>query len=213
MEKKRKLSTKIAALLLLLTVISCCFLGSTFAKYTSSTTGTATTGVALWKITGVSENGTKQEFDFSVSKISPDHDGDTNEATLTATHYTIQNLSEVDANVTVAVGTNWEYTFIADSGKSAIGDIEYKASTPLTDEIMNQVFTVTLSCTNTGSGGTNVTSGIVLKPNDQITLELKVTWKTQGTDGDAIDTAIGMYVESITKSLTITATQASTVNS
>lgn len=81
MEKtKKSFIGKIAALLLMLTVVSCCFLGSTFAKYTSSKTGTAEVGVAEWKVIGVSANATTadQTFGLTVSKMSPNHESDPN---------------------------------------------------------------------------------------------------------------------------------------
>lgn len=53
--KKNRLM-RIAALLLVLTLATSCFVGGTFAKYTSTTEATDTARVALWKFT-IDENG------------------------------------------------------------------------------------------------------------------------------------------------------------
>ena len=50
MTKKKNLIARICGLLIVLTLISCCFLGSTFARYTSTGTGTASVAVAKWDI-------------------------------------------------------------------------------------------------------------------------------------------------------------------
>ena len=50
MKQKSRIVSKLFAALVILTLISCCFLGSTFARYTSKSTGTASVGVAKWDV-------------------------------------------------------------------------------------------------------------------------------------------------------------------
>ena len=52
MTQKRKLVSKLFVAVVVLTLVSCCFLASTFARYTSGGNGTGTVEVATWKITG-----------------------------------------------------------------------------------------------------------------------------------------------------------------
>lgn len=215
---KKNVAGKIAALVLMLTVISCCFLGSTFAKYTSSTTGTANVSVAKWQIDGVSENTQTQSFTFTMDKLSPAVNGTKNTLTTT-TAYTITNSSDVAADITIALGTDsgaWGYEFFTtedglSNAKTSLGEITYVdsngATQTLTDEIMKKVFTITLSVSDA-----TATDGVYsLAVGSSMTITVTVDWNTQTPDGDAIDTAIGMYVKSITTSLTVTATQSTQV--
>ena len=48
MTKRKNVVSKMLLLVLILTLISCCFLGSTFARYTSSGNGSGTLNVAKW---------------------------------------------------------------------------------------------------------------------------------------------------------------------
>lgn len=52
MTQKRKLVSKLFVAVVVLTLVSCCFLASTFARYTSGGSGTGTVEVATWKVTG-----------------------------------------------------------------------------------------------------------------------------------------------------------------
>ena len=47
---------KLSFILVVLTLLSCCFLGSTFARYTSGGTGTATVQVAKWDVKNTQES-------------------------------------------------------------------------------------------------------------------------------------------------------------
>ena len=56
MTKRKNVVSKMLLLVLILTLISCCFLGSTFARYTSSGNGTGTLQVAKWDVTNEKGN-------------------------------------------------------------------------------------------------------------------------------------------------------------
>lgn len=229
-KSNKKLAGKIAALVLMLTVISCCFVGSTFAKYTSSKTGTATVSAAKWEVTGVSENSTSQEFAMT-AKLSPaleaattadgdEESGSTLKNTVSAT-YTITNKSDVDATIAWSLG---DYTINAVTGATYNGEnVSYTkgtgftyGTTPttfLTDQNVKDTINVTLSAKK---GDAEFTSGSTLsakngETTESVTITVTATWTTATSDGDKIDTLIGMYVDSITQKLTVTATQASTV--
>ena len=70
MTKKRHTASRMLLALIALTLVSFCFLGSTFARYTSTGTGTATTQVAEWSITGAEDfESASAEIDFQ--QLSP----------------------------------------------------------------------------------------------------------------------------------------------
>ncbi len=226
-KSNKKLAGKIAALVLMLTVISCCFVGSTFAKYTSSKTASATVTAARWEVTGVSENTEAQEFEMT-AKLSPNHEdaaeGSSAKNTVSAT-YTITNNSDVAAKITWTLPENG-YTINAVENATYYGQNVAKTATGftstqngadvtlLTDDQVKSTITFKVSAAKGETAIAESTSEVELaaKPAsgtaESVTITVTATWTTST---DAIDTAIGMYVESITQNLTVTATQASTV--
>ena len=107
---KKNRTMRAAALLLALTLITSCFVGGTFAKYTSSTSASDTVTVAKWQvkvdnkdIAGVANpgvtfdlfntikdtGGTLDEGNVATGKIAPGTEG--------SFVLTVENLSEVDA--------------------------------------------------------------------------------------------------------------------
>lgn len=70
MTQKRKLVSKLFVAVVVLTLVSCCFLASTFARYTSGGDGTGTVEVATWAISGPGAGGINATFD----KLSPSMD-------------------------------------------------------------------------------------------------------------------------------------------
>ncbi len=217
---KKKLAGKIAALVLLLTVISCCFVGSTFAKYTSSNSGTATAQVAKWQVDGVSANTQVNAFELT-AKLSPKEDNTDN--TVSAT-YTITNNSDVAAKIEwTAAEADYAINAVADATYNG-KDVSYTSGTGfeytpdgataketfLTDAKVKDTITISVSATKGGTAvtGTNVTLAAKTATAESVIITVTATWNTQD---DATDTLIGMYVESITQQLTVTATQASEV--
>lgn len=67
MTQKRKLVSKLFVAVVVLTLVSCCFLASTFARYTSGGSGTGTVNVATWKITGEGAD----EINATFKQLSP----------------------------------------------------------------------------------------------------------------------------------------------
>ena len=101
MTKKKSIVSKLLFLMLLLTLISCCFLGNTFARYTSGGSGSATVTVAKWDITHGAES-----IAVAFDKLSPDMDEykGTPRTHSTGLKFvaTITNSGDVDANVTLS---------------------------------------------------------------------------------------------------------------
>ena len=222
MTKKKNLIARICGLLIVLTLISCCFLGSTFARYTSSGDGTASVTVAKWDI----DIGNEGEFavNWNGAKLSPNMSGYNSEApgpvsneTEVVAVATVTNNGDVNALVSVAEGafsittTTGEVTDYAQKltgeGEPAyyLADVEglfklylYKDETG-SEALTNENLTVT------ANGGTATIYG-------------KVTWTTNyqaddenlGAAQDALDTWVGENVVSISWNLSLTAVQSST---
>ena len=70
MTQKRKLVSKLFVAVVVLTLVSCCFLASTFARYTSGGSGTGTVEVATWKVTGEGAGQINAQF----KQLSPSMD-------------------------------------------------------------------------------------------------------------------------------------------
>lgn len=70
MTQKRKLVSKLFVAVVVLTLVSCCFLASTFARYTSGGSGKGTVEVATWKVTGEGAGQINAQF----KQLSPSKD-------------------------------------------------------------------------------------------------------------------------------------------
>lgn len=184
---KKRILTKILVVIAALTLLSCCFLGSTFAKYVTSSSGTGSVPVALWDIDVTDEMSTSTTFD----KLSPDVDGNSH-STNSKEIVTITNNSDVAATVsyTTSIAAVWR--------SGATEDANF---TDCSGQFQN-MFTVTVI---------NSAQDLVLEakdndPADSLTLSATVTWTTQS---DALDTWYGIWLESVTVTFNFTATQSS----
>jgi len=114
---KKNRTMRVATLLLALTLITSCFVGGTFAKYTSSATATSTATVAKWDIkvnnTDITQNdsvtinlfdtindtgNTDDETDVVDNKIAPGTSG--------SFALEVTNASEVNAVYSLSFGIN-----------------------------------------------------------------------------------------------------------
>lgn len=104
---KKNRTMKAAAVLLALTLMTSCFVGGTFAKYTSTVTGSDTARVAKWGV----------ELSASTNLFAPEYNGDSGVSVLaddgedviapgtegTAIFFTIAGAPEVDVRVTATL--------------------------------------------------------------------------------------------------------------
>ncbi len=193
--------------LVVLTLISCCFLGSTFARYTSEGTGSATVEVANWKIDvigGGTEGATEVSF---TQQLSPDYDtpfsGDTNRTNTTAKLLIaeIKNNGEVDASLTVsAAALTYEGTTLC-AGITSV-DSEEAAS----QEQFNQVFSIQLyqyvGASSTPDSAETIDGAIALGVGQTVYIYATITWTTLDqvhgeAVADAVDTWFGENLTAI----------------
>lgn len=216
MTKKKGIASKLFLVLVALTLLSCCFLGTTFARYTSGGTGKATTAVAKWDISfGETEDA---EVSISMEALSPSMAAWTSGSNRTNMSQvvkvaTLSNNGDVDADVTFAVGDTETFTLqesaqfgtgYGDNGGELTGDgaSEWQAG---------QLFSITL-CDQQGSP----VSDIKVSAKGSYDVYAIVTWTSYDSNGeavaDAIDTWVGENVTSVAFSITYTAVQASTAS-
>ncbi len=109
-KKAKKLFLRSVAALAALTVVSCGLLGSTFARYISTSEGDAVTGIAKWDVKLDNKFPDTTAIMAVENKLSPDVEGAFNgttdrvQSTGGALALTITNLGDVDANITVSLG-------------------------------------------------------------------------------------------------------------
>lgn len=220
MTKKKNIASKLVLVLFVLTLISCCLLGSTFARYVSGGTGSASVGIAKWDV-DMAEGGGSVE----IENISPSMDA-TSENREPRKHSSglqaigvITNNGEVAARVTVSAAGR-DYTMAADGAGTFGGGMYWNGSavtgTPSREQVddilvLNLYYDVAVDKKELIVAQTVID----LAARASTTLYAEVVW-TSAEDAsagintslaDEIDTWIGENVESVVASITWTAVQ------
>lgn len=213
MEKsdKKRILTRVLIVIAALTLLSCCFLGSTFARYVTEADGTAQVGVAKWDI-GVETAGSIN-VEVNSNKLSPDmaeyNSGSTRSHTSDKFLVAIvTNNSDVKATITVSADDTATCT-VMEGAEDQVGYEDKRAEAAA-------CFSIKFYKSDTNDA-TDATEGLVSETldaktdsaTDAIYIFAEVTWTSQDTsgNGDALDTWIGQYVTSVSWALTYTATQ------
>ena len=228
MTKKKNIASKLVLVLFVLTLISCCLLGSTFARYVSGGTGSASVGIAKWEI-DITGNGVgTTDFELNTQGISPDdsaYDGSTTRVNETGKILvaTIENKSDVAADVSVSSGG---MTISLASGKNYGAGINAEnwntSNVAATQWQVEQVLQIKLywddADTYTDGGECGGTQELAAATNGtgggKIYIFAEVTWTSMDATygesaADALDTWIGENVSKISTTITYTAVQGS----
>lgn len=223
MKNTKKFISTSLFVLLVLTLVSFCFVGFTFARYTSGGTGAATVNVAKWDVSDVVE-GTVVDGKTTVNfgKLSPsDAKYDASAAARTHTTapvkiLTITNNSDVDAIVTMVIGditlTTIETTkdnYNADNAKLPFSIELYatqadatNGTNPITNDIKDSTKGIKLNAKTTDTPDSKEVWAVVTWTSDNLT--------GIAANGDENDTMIGENVTGVSYTFTYTAVQAST---
>ena len=194
---------------MVLTLVSCCFLASTFARYTSGGSGTGTVNVATWKITGKG-TGDAGEINATFDKLSPSKDAYDNtprkHSTAPVLVATISNTGDVDALVTLTTGAS---TITEPAGGWGV----------YSDSEIEGLFTIALY-TSTTNGAADSVDGLtaftaainVPATSGTLYVYAVVTWSSDvggktGTDADTRDTWVGENVTGVSFTISYTAVQ------
>ncbi len=197
MTKRQNVTKTLLVAVVLLTLISACFLGSTLARYTTTGGGTAEVEVAKWSIKE-STLGTATDTTINFGKLSPAYEtANSGSNSISALVLTVTNESDVDALLTVS----------ADAAATLVG-IEEIATDKQDDA--TACFSIKLytdaSCTTELP-----TEGVTLAAKTESatasqSIWAKITWTTSS---DALDTEIGENVSAVTWKISWTAVQSS----
>lgn len=229
MKQKTRIASKLFAALVVLTLISCCFLGTTMARYTSAGTGKATVEVAKWDVnlSAIDNDNVDNTTVLTFNKLSPsdaDANGKANRQKYSKLQVaaSITNKSDVDAKVTISVGN------IQLSGASMAEGDSSTAEAPTKNQVAS-LFTIKLY-TAKSNAITDIKSSELKEIANNSTVTLKannadgalyvyavVIWTSQdvnvsdsnGWVGDQLDTWAGINLTSVSWVLSYTAVQAS----
>ena len=232
-KEKKRIVSKLFAALVVLTLISCCFLGSTFARYTSTGEGTASVQVAKWDIDitgGAAEGSTDIAFDKLSPNVNSAGDMSENHTNTTARKQIVSiiNKGDVDATVTINLGD----IALKDINNAWYSQATSSDTAPSAAEAA-AVFSITFYTQATGGSSIdfdedgNYTTTLYAtgstEGNSGITLYAEVTWTTyydnttgsaisntwKGVNADKLDTWIGEHIASVHWTLSYTAVQGS----
>ena len=206
MTKKKNMIARICGLLIVLTLISCCFLGTTFARYTSNVSGKASVTVAQWDI-DFGDASTGINLTWGEDKLSPSAQGYdtigqavTTNTTALVKVATITNEGDVDALVTIT-GANG--TALAEEAHPDRVACNAAYTDTITVDAVKGLFTITFT-DNQGSPLTSNT--FTVSADSSYDVYAIVTWTTDyskcesAEDAeavDALDTYVGQYVTSV----------------
>ena len=222
MTKKKSIFSKLFVALVALTLISCCFLGSTFARYTSSGTGKANADVANWKIT-IEGEGVGSE-DVSVGQLKPAAgayvDTPRKNQMAAVNVAAITNAGEVNAIVTFTLGNMVVYGLNADgvtASDTKVSDWGIYSESAVKDLFqVDLYYTTTAEFTDQQAIASGTSIDAALETGSSYYIWVQVTWNTDdsnsatddGRAADALDTWVGQNVGALGWDLTYTAVQA-----
>lgn len=195
--KRSSMMVRLVAVLAVTMMFTMCFVGGTFAKYTSSGTGTDTATVAKWSFkVGETDIATTDTFTFDLFKTIKDSDVNNNET----------EMNPVDGSI-IAPGTQGSFNLVLTNASQVTAQ-----------------YAIDYTVTNTGNipvqfsvdGGTNWTNDLAdvaasdatkLAANSGTTT-ITVQWKWVFDGNDANDTALGSAATAnLTVAAAVTATQ------
>lgn len=223
MVKKKRIVSKLILALVVLTAVSFCFLGSTFARYTSGGESTASVSVAEWNVSFVEGDGVSA---ITFSQLSPAKDAwasktdgeERTHSTGSVKAITITNSGDVAADVTVTVGTLTVKTDGTSYGGTYFDGVS-EGENPAQTEVEG-LFSVGFgyattadadAATETVEGGT-ITRQLAAN-GGVLVIFVEVIWTSADTYGadiaDALDTWAGEHVTSVGFDVTYSAVQAS----
>ena len=196
--KRSSMMVRLVAVLAVTMMFTMCFVGGTFAKYTSSATGTDSATVAKWSFkVGETDIATTDTFTFDLFKTIKDTDGSSNET----------DMSPVDGSI-IAPGTQGSFDLVLknESQVTAQYAIDYTVTN-------NNDIPVKFSVDG-GSNWTNDLADVAASDSTKLaansgTTTIKVQWKWDfnGSD-DSFDTALGIGGNAVlTVKAEVTATQ------
>ena len=196
--KRSSMMVRLVAVLAVVMMFTMCFVGGTFAKYTSSATGTDSATVAKWSFkVGETDIATTDTFTFDLFKTIKDSDGINNET----------EMNPVDGSI-IAPGTQGSFDLVLTNASQVTA--QYAIDYTVTN---NNDIPVKFSVDG-GTTWTNDLADVAASDSTKLaansgTTTIKVQWKWDfnGSD-DSFDTALGIGGNAVlTVKAEVTATQ------
>lgn len=225
MTNKKKIVSRILLVIVALTLISFCFIGTTLARYTSENSSTASTDVAKWDVTITPSDDAAVVFGDLTPSMAEYEEGETrSNPTVRKQVATLKNSGEVDAEVMLTAGTavikgasdadpTYGTGLVLDESGS------FGESAPTAADVA-RLFSVKLfyGTSTTASDATEINSGaeFTLATSATVYIFAEVTWTSAGSDyystqtaqySDKLDTWVGENVETVSYTITYTAVQ------
>ena len=196
--KRSSMMVRLVAVLAVTMMFTMCFVGGTFAKYTSSGTGTDSATVAKWSFkVGETDIATTDTFTFDLFKTIKDSDGINNET----------DMSSGDGTI-IAPGTQGSFDLVLTNASQVTA--QYAIDYTVTN---NNDIPVKFSVDG-GTTWTNDLADVAASDSTKLaansgTTTIKVQWKWDFNGGDdSYDTALGIGGNAVlTVNATVTATQ------
>ena len=197
-QRRSSMMVRLVAVLAVTMMFTMCFVGGTFAKYTSSGTGTDSTTVAKWSFkVGETDIATTDTFIFELFKTIKDSDGINNET----------EMNPVDGSI-IAPGTQGSFDLVLTNASQVTA--QYAIDYTVTN---NNDIPVKFSVDG-GTTWTNDLADVAASDSTKLaansgTTTIKVQWKWDfnGSD-DSFDTALGIGGNAVlTVKAEVTATQ------
>ena len=194
--KRSSMMVRLVAVLAVTMMFTMCFVGGTFAKYTSSATCTDSATVAKWDIkVGGTNIATNDTFTFDLFKTIKDSNGTADET----------DMSPVDGTI-IAPGTRGSFDIVIKN-----------------DSQVNATYAIDYTVTNTNNipvkfsvDGTNWfddinyldVRSVAINMGATATVTVQWMWEFERTDGDTQDTTLGSAATAtLTVAAAVTATQ------
>lgn len=231
MEKsdKKRILTRVLVVLAALTLLSCCFLGSTFARYVTSAGGSAQVNVAKWDLSMTANGSTEVVVGGDGAKLSPDDADWADDGTdrihkhAGALAMTITNNGDVAADVKVTFSVKG-YQDTNDSwftGWSTDGiqkNERVPSETEATTTLKIQVAVTTSSTLPAADASdwkdySTVSANNVAANGGVVYVYIRAVWDTMDNLGEAtsdkIDTWLGENISAVVADISYSAVQAS----
>ena len=195
--KRSSMMVRLVAVLAVTMMFTMCFVGGTFAKYTSSATGTDSATVAKWSFkVGETDIATTDTFTFDLFKTIKDSNGTDNES----------DMSPVDGTI-IAPGTQGSFDLVLTNASQVTAQYAIDYTVTNTGNIPVQ-FSV-----DGGTTWTNDLADVAASDSTKLaansgTTTITVQWKWVFDGNDANDTALGSAATAtLTVAAAVTATQ------
>ena len=196
-QRRSSMMVRLVAVLAVVMMFTMCFVGGTFAKYTSSGTGTDTATVAKWSFkVGETDIATTDTFTFDLFKTIKDSDGINNET----------EMNPVDGSI-IAPGTQGSFDLVLTNASQVTA--QYAIDYTVTN---NNDIPVKFSVDG-GTTWTNDLADVAASDSTKLaansgTTTITVQWKWVFDGNDANDTALGSAATAtLTVAAAVTATQ------